>query len=34
MREREEVLYPWPQRFDRNMPWQGIDFDQWTEREA
>jgi len=34
MRERDEVLYPWPQRFDRNMPWQGIDFDQWTEREA
>lgn len=33
MRQREEVLYPWPQRFDRNMPWQGIDFDQWTERE-
>ena len=23
--------YPWPYRFDRNMPWQGIDYDKWLE---
>lgn len=22
-------LYPWPYRFDRGMPWQGVPFDRW-----
>ena len=28
-RETGEAHYPWPYRFDRNMPWQGCGFEQW-----
>jgi acetyltransferase-like isoleucine patch superfamily enzyme len=28
-RETGEAHYPWPYRFDRNMPWHGIGFEQW-----
>lgn len=24
-----QPLYPWPRRFDRGMPWQGQDFNEW-----
>lgn len=30
-RETGEAHYPWPYRFDRGMPWQGVDFDKWQE---
>lgn len=30
-RETGETHYPWPYRFDRNMPWKGIGFDKWLE---
>lgn len=23
--------YPWPNNFDRNMPWQGMDFEEWAK---
>jgi acetyltransferase-like isoleucine patch superfamily enzyme len=26
-----EKLYPWPYRFERGMPWEGIGFDKWKE---
>jgi acetyltransferase-like isoleucine patch superfamily enzyme len=26
--------YPWMKRFDRGMPWQGIGFDKWVERQS
>ena len=26
-----EPHYPWPYRFDRGMPWQGKDFDDWLK---
>ncbi len=30
IKDREgHSLYPWPYRFDRGMPWQGQDFDEW-----
>lgn len=28
-RETGEAHYPWPYRFDRGMPWNGMDFDEW-----
>ena len=28
-RETGEAHYPWPYRFERNMPWQGMGFDNW-----
>jgi acetyltransferase-like isoleucine patch superfamily enzyme len=28
-RETGEAHYPWPYRFDRGMPWQGIGFEKW-----
>ena len=24
--------YPWPYNFERNMPWQGIGFDEWLKQ--
>ncbi len=27
--ESTKTLYPWPQRFERGMPWAGQDFDTW-----
>jgi acetyltransferase-like isoleucine patch superfamily enzyme len=28
-RETGEAHYPWPHRFERGMPWEGIGFDHW-----
>jgi len=28
-RENGAAHYPWPYRFDRGMPWQGIPYDEW-----
>lgn len=28
----ERYHYPWPNNFERGMPWQDIGFDEWTER--
>ena len=28
-RETGKSHYPWPYRFDRNMPWQGVGYEQW-----
>lgn len=30
--ETGEAAYPWPKRFDRYMPWQGIGFDAWKDK--
>jgi len=30
-RETGEAHYPWPYRFSRNMPWNGMDFDEWCK---
>ncbi|MCB0692383.1 MAG: hypothetical protein KDC16_12115 [Saprospiraceae bacterium] len=30
-RETGESHYPWPYRFDRGMPWQGIGFEEWQK---
>lgn len=30
-RETGENHYPWPYRFERGMPWEGIGFDKWEE---
>lgn len=30
-RETGEAHYPWPYRFDRNMPWHGLNFDEWNK---
>lgn len=32
-RETGESHYPWPYRFDRGMPWQDVDFDNWQEKK-
>ena len=32
-RETNEPHYPWPYRFERNMPWQGVGFDEWQKKE-
>lgn len=32
-RETGESHYPWPYRFDRGMPWQGMHFDEWQEKQ-
>lgn len=31
-RETGEAHYPWPYRFDRNMPWKGIGYDNWLKK--
>lgn len=31
-RETGESHYPWPYRFERGMPWEGIGFDKWTTK--
>lgn len=31
-RDTGEPIYPWRYHFDRGMPWQGIGFDQWLEK--
>jgi acetyltransferase-like isoleucine patch superfamily enzyme len=28
-RESGDAHYPWPYHFDRGMPWQGMDYEQW-----
>lgn len=28
-----EALYPWPYRFDRGMPWQGVPFERWMSNQ-
>lgn len=28
-----EAAYPWPRRFERYMPWQGIGFEAWIEQQ-
>ena len=30
-RKTGEAHYPWPNRFDRGMPWMGVDYNQWLE---
>ncbi len=30
-REIDEPHYPWPYRFERGMPWQGIGFENWLK---
>ena len=30
-RDTGEAHYPWPYRFDRNMPWKGIGFEEWCK---
>ena len=30
-RETGEAHYPWPYRFDRNMPWRGKDYEKWLK---
>jgi serine acetyltransferase len=25
--------YPWMYRYDRNMPWEGMNFDEWVKGE-
>lgn len=30
-RETGEAHYPWPYRFTRNMPWDGIGYDEWMK---
>lgn len=32
-RETGEAHYPWPHRFERGMPWQGIGFDEWEKQK-
>lgn len=32
-RETGDAHYPWPYRFERNMPWQGMGFDNWINSE-
>ena len=31
-RQTGEAHYPWPMRFERNMPWQGIGFEKWNNK--
>ena len=31
-RETGEPHYPWPLRFERNMPWQGLGFEKWNNK--
>lgn len=31
-RETGESHYPWPYKFDRGMPWENIDFDEWEKK--
>jgi acetyltransferase-like isoleucine patch superfamily enzyme len=33
-RQTGESHYPWTYRFDRGMPWQGLNFDEWQETQA
>jgi acetyltransferase-like isoleucine patch superfamily enzyme len=28
-----EAHYPWPERFDRGMPWQGEDYNEWLNKQ-
>jgi acetyltransferase-like isoleucine patch superfamily enzyme len=28
-----ENAYPWPTRFDRGMPWRGMDYQHWLEKQ-
>lgn len=30
-RETGQSHYPWPQRFERGMPWEGIGFEEWEK---
>jgi acetyltransferase-like isoleucine patch superfamily enzyme len=30
-RKTGSSYYPWPYKFDRGMPWEGIDFEQWIK---
>jgi len=30
-RETKQPHYPWPLRFDRGMPWEGIDYNEWLK---
>ncbi len=32
-KENKKPHYPWPYSFDRNLPWSGIGFDEWTKTE-
>ena len=32
-RETGEPYYPWPNRFERGMPWQGVGFEDWIQNE-
>ncbi|MDX5428755.1 MAG: acetyltransferase [Bacteroidota bacterium] len=32
-RETGEAHYPWPYRFDRGMPWEGIGFEEWESNK-
>ena len=31
-RQTGEPYYPWPYRFDRNMPWKGLDYELWLNK--
>lgn len=33
-RENGQSHYPWPYRFDRGMPWEGIGFEKWSNEET
>lgn len=32
-RTTNQSHYPWPNRFDRGMPWEGLDFDEWSKNQ-
>ena len=32
-KENKRPHYPWPYNFDRGMPWEGINFDEWLKSE-
>lgn len=33
-RETGEAHYPWPYRFDRGMPWNGIGYEEWSKENT
>lgn len=33
LKDGQNILFPWVYRFDRNMPWEGRDFDTWQKEQ-
>ena len=33
-RQTGEPHYPWPYRFERGMPWEGVKYDKWLESKG